>query len=166
MKNLFPQASAPNISGEEDLDCRGERHGKQWTDYPANDQTPGKDRHDHRHRMQPDIISDNSRRVKYAFQVLYKDENTGDDERMRPVAPLKGSDHNRRDPANNYTDVGNHRKDDDHCANHWSKVKAKNRQRRTYEYAIHQTDQQLASKVRRHVTIDFRQHLCDFISEG
>jgi len=108
LENLLSQMSTPNVTCQEDLDRRGERHGKEWTDYPANDQTPGKYRHNHRHRMQSDIISDNSRSVKYAFEILYDDENHRHPDWVRPIAPLKSGDHNGWHPADDYPDVGDH----------------------------------------------------------
>src|SRR5439155_711193 len=154
-KSLFSQAPAPNITGQENLDCRGERHRKERTDYPANDQTPEKDRNDHRHRMQSDIISDNTRSVKDAFEILYHDENSGHDHGMRPVAPLESGYENGWHPADDDADIRNHRQDDDEHTNQRRKIETENRQRRADQYAIHQTNQQLTSKVRCDVTIDF-----------
>src|SRR6266481_479067 len=141
LENLLPQTSGPNVTCEENLDCRGERHGKERTDYPANDQAPDKDRHDHRHRMQSDRISDNSRSVKHAFEILYHDENCGHDHRMRPVAPLKSCNENGWHPADDDPDIGNHGQDNDEHTNHRRKIETQNRQRRPNEYTIHQTHQ-------------------------
>jgi len=42
--------------------------------------------------MQPDIISNNSRSVKNAFEILDDDENCRHNNGVRPVAPLKRGD--------------------------------------------------------------------------
>src|SRR5438093_5896639 len=67
--NAFPQTPPPNVACEEDLNRCGKRHGEQRTYYPANYQTPDEDRDDHRHRMQPDIISNNSRSEEHTSEL-------------------------------------------------------------------------------------------------
>ena len=116
--------------------------------------------------MQPDIISNNSRSVKYAFEILYDDENQRHNDGVRPIAPLKCGDQDGWHPANDDADVRNHRENDNERTNHWRKIQAENSQRRSYEDAIHQAHQKLAAKVRGDVAIDFRQHIRDFISQG
>ena len=116
--------------------------------------------------MQSNIISDNSRGVEHAFEILYNDKNYRHNNRVCPVAPLKSGDENCWHPANDYSDIGDHRQDDHHGADHWRKVQTENCESNPDENAIHQADQQLASKVRRDVTIDFRQRLRDFVSKG
>src|SRR5947207_1407289 len=116
--------------------------------------------------MQTDVSSDNSRGVKYALEILYKDENAGDDHRMRPVARLESCNENGWHPADDYADVWDHGQNDDKRPNHRRKIETKNRQCRADENAIHQTHQQLSSKICGDVSIDLRQQLRDFISEG
>ena len=116
--------------------------------------------------MQPDIISNNSRSVKYAFEILDDDENCRHNNGVRPVAPLKRGDQDGRYPADDDADVWNHRENDNERTNHWRKIQAENSQRRSDEDAIHQAHQKLAPEVRGDVTIDFRENIGDFISQG
>ena len=89
--------------------------------------------------MQTDVIPDDSRSVKYAFEILYDDENERHNNGMRPVAPLKCGDQHSWYPADDDTNIRNHRQDDHHGADHWRKIQTENCERNADEYAIHQT---------------------------
>jgi hypothetical protein len=96
---------------------------------------------------------------------LYRDENRRDDQRMSPVAPLKGSNQNGWYPANDDSNVWNHGQDNDERANNGRKIKANNRQGRADEDAINQAYQELPSKISGDIAIDFRQELRHFVPE-
>src|SRR5205814_1512331 len=127
------------------------------------DQTPDKDRHDHCHWMQADRISHNTGSVEYAFKILNHDENDCDPNGMPPIAPLKSGDENGWHPANDYPDVRDHCKDDNNYTNQGSKIEPEKRQCSTDEYAIHQTNKELTSKIRGDVFVYLRQYFRDFI---
>src|SRR5690348_10297961 len=107
--------------------------------------------------MQSDVRADNSRSVKNAFEILYQDENSGHDHGVCPVAPLKGRNDNGWYPADDDADIRNHRQDDNEHTNQRGKIETwPDGEHRPNEYAVDKTNQQLASKIRRDVTIDFR----------
>ena len=54
--------------------------------------------------------------MKIASRFWMPKKTHGDDKRMRPIAPLRGGDQDRRDPAEHDADVRNHGQNDDEQA--------------------------------------------------
>src|SRR5215469_1633985 len=124
---------APNVTLKKYLQRGRKRNSKKRSDDSADDQAPDKNRYDHGHRMQSDVVSNNPWRIEKAFQILYDDENHRHDDWMHPIAPLERRDENSRHPANNDADVRNHCEHHHHCTDHGSKVQSEYCERRANE---------------------------------
>ena len=113
--------------------------------------------------MQADGFPHNPRRVEHALKILDQNKNAGNDQWMKPVAPLKCRDQNRRHPANHNSDVRNHRQDDDEQADQWRKIQTEESERAANESSVNKAYEQLAPKIGNDVIVYLQQGGRDFI---
>src|SRR5437868_10476377 len=142
----FAHARSPNISREKNFYCGGQWNRQNWPKQAANQQSPNKNGDDDGHWMQSNRFLDNTRGVKHPFEILDGDEYNCDNQRMRPVAPLKCRNQNGWDPANHNSDVRNHRQDNDEQANQGREIKTEECERAPNKRSIDQTNEQLPAE--------------------